>query len=66
MTSISNRAPPIMEAKPPRFGAMVLGALGVFYGDIGTSPLYTMKTVLDRAADASAPSVVLGMLSLLI
>src|ERR1700749_285266 len=27
--------------------ALALAALGVVYGDIGTSPLYTMKTVLD-------------------
>ena len=26
-------------------GAMTLGALGVVYGDIGTSPLYTMSTI---------------------
>jgi K+ potassium transporter len=25
---------------------LALGALGVVYGDIGTSPLYTMKTAL--------------------
>ena len=27
--------------------ALTLGALGVVYGDIGTSPLYAMKTVFD-------------------
>ena len=27
--------------------ALVLGALGVVFGDIGTSPLYTMQTVFD-------------------
>jgi KUP system potassium uptake protein len=44
-------------------GALVLGALGVVYGDIGTSPLYTLKTALDwggGAADA------MGMLSLIV
>jgi len=32
---------------PPKSGssALVLGALGIVYGDIGTSPLYTMKEV---------------------
>ena len=29
-------------------GAMALSALGVVFGDIGTSPLYTLKTVLAR------------------
>ena len=28
-------------------GALAIGALGVVYGDIGTSPLYTLKTALD-------------------
>ena len=66
MASLSDRTHPASEAKAPRFGALVLGALGVVYGDIGTSPLYTMKTVLDRAGDTSAPAVVLGMLSLIV
>ena len=30
-------------------GLLTLGALGVVYGDIGTSPLYTMKEVLNPA-----------------
>ena len=30
-----------------RPGLMGLAALGVVFGDIGTSPLYTLKTVLD-------------------
>ena len=42
-----------------------LAALGIVFGDIGTSPLYTLKTVLDVAGKADAPTV-LGILSLLI
>ena len=42
-----------------------LAALGIVFGDIGTSPLYTLKTVLDVAGGAGAPTV-LGILSLLI
>ena len=30
-------------------GLLTLGALGVVYGDIGTSPLYTMKEVFNPA-----------------
>ena len=26
-----------------KIGALILGAIGVVYGDIGTSPLYAMK-----------------------
>jgi hypothetical protein len=34
-------------------------------GDIGTSPLYTLKTVLDLTG-GSAPAAVLGVLSLMV
>ncbi len=43
-----------------------LGALGVVFGDIGTSPLYTLKTVLDLSGGAAAPDVVYGLLSLIL
>ncbi len=46
--------------------AMAVGALGVVYGDIGTSPLYTMKTALLWAGGAATPAVALGMLSLIV
>jgi len=48
-------------------GALALGALGVVYGDIGTSPLYTMKTVLDWVGDGGVShDVALGSLSLIV
>ena len=43
----------------------MVGALGVVYGDIGTSPLYTMKTALEWAGGADAETA-LGMLSLIV
>jgi KUP system potassium uptake protein len=46
-------------------GALALGALGVVYGDLGTSPLYTLKTALDWAGGAT-PANAIGMLSLII
>jgi KUP system potassium uptake protein len=42
-----------------------LAALGVVFGDIGTSPLYTLKTVLDVSADSSQGAV-FGVLSLVL
>ena len=42
----------------------MLGALGVVYGDIGTSPLYTLKATLAIAGSAT-PEVAYGMLSLI-
>ncbi|WP_417251863.1 potassium transporter Kup [Castellaniella sp.] len=44
--------------------ALLMGALGVVYGDIGTSPLYTIKVALSSAGQPDAEHV-LGMLSLL-
>ena len=44
--------------------SLVLGALGVVYGDIGTSPLYTVKQCFDSGT-AITPESVLGVLSLI-
>jgi KUP system potassium uptake protein len=46
--------------------ALAVGALGVVYGDIGTSPLYTLKTALQWAGGKATPEVALGMLSLVV
>ena len=46
--------------------ALSLAALGVVYGDIGTSPLYTFKVVLGAAGKHPAPEAVLGSLSLIV
>ena len=43
-----------------------LSALGVVFGDIGTSPLYTLKTVLNLTGANPNPPVILGALSLII
>jgi KUP system potassium uptake protein len=45
--------------------ALSLAALGVVFGDIGTSPLYTLKTVLDVTGGAQ-PAAILGALSLIL
>jgi KUP system potassium uptake protein len=46
--------------------ALGLAALGVVFGDIGTSPLYTLKTVLAVAGNQPDAAVTLGSLSLVI
>ena len=43
-----------------------VAALGVVFGDIGTSPLYTLKTVLSLASHKPAAAEILGALSLLV
>jgi KUP system potassium uptake protein len=51
------------------FKALMLGSIGVVYGDIGTSPLYALREAV-IAAGASAggvnPQAVLGVLSLIL
>src|SRR6266403_1642182 len=52
-------------AARPALAATSLAALGVVFGDIGTSPLYTLKTVLDLMG-RHEPLAVLGALSLIV
>ena len=44
---------------------LTLGALGVVYGDIGTSPLYALKEVFHGGHVATTSDNILGVLSLL-
>ena len=42
-----------------------LTALGIVYGDLGTSPLYTMQTILTAVGPAASKATALGVLSLI-
>ena len=58
-----------MSARSQHAGraALTLGALGVVFGDIGTSPLYAVQTVFSRDAErpvALTPDDVYGVISL--
>jgi KUP system potassium uptake protein len=60
---------PVLEQGHGRagFAAMSLGSIGVVYGDIGTSPLYALKTALAHMNGTVAPvDEVVGIVSLLI
>ena len=48
----------------PRLGAITLTALGIVYGDIGTSPLYALKQAAD-AGGALSHETILGIVSLI-
>ena len=52
----------------PLSAAMILVTLGVVYGDIGTSPMYTLKAIISGNGGLATMSedVVLGALSLII
>src|SRR5262245_4148578 len=58
---------PRMTAETRKVGALTLGALGVVYGDIGTSPLYAFKQCFhgSHGIDISQENVV-GVLSLVV
>jgi len=53
------------NGKSPLLLASGIGALGVVFGDIGTSPLYTFKTVLDLTG-GHQPETIYGVVSLLV
>src|SRR3981189_1908473 len=50
------------------FLALMLGSIGVVFGDIGTSPLYAFREAVDGAAQGQPVSraIVLGVLSLML
>ncbi|WP_018610543.1 potassium transporter Kup [Uliginosibacterium gangwonense] len=52
------------QASGSRLAALTLAAVGVVYGDIGTSPLYTMKEVFGVHGVVPSHDNVLGILSL--
>jgi KUP system potassium uptake protein len=56
---------PSAARTPAATAALTLAALGVVYGDIGTSPLYAFKEVFHAGHVPVTPGNVLGILSLL-
>jgi KUP system potassium uptake protein len=65
MTTVTAIADDRSTIPAGKLSVLMLGALGVVYGDIGTSPLYTLKTALEWAGGAT-PEVAIGMLSLIV
>ena len=52
-------------ARSKALAALALGALGVVYGDIGTSPLYAVQVTFGEQGIPVSPENVLGVLSLI-
>ena len=67
-TASSVRARKAKRAGIPLSAGMILVTLGVVYGDIGTSPMYTLKAIMSGNGGLATMStdVVLGALSLII
>jgi KUP system potassium uptake protein len=66
-SSIESASPTAQPHSRASFRAMLLAALGVVFGDIGTSPLYTIKEAFSPHYGLSPdPASVLGILSLIV
>ncbi len=63
MTSVEGATGRIARGRLP---ILSLGALGIVFGDIGTSPLYTFKTILNMTAKTPDVATILGVLSLVL
>ena len=53
--SAASPAPHSLTGRPAARVAVVVGALGVVFGDIGTSPIYTIQTVFNPADPHPVP-----------
>ena len=59
-SAVSTRA----AGEHPLRAAMALGALGVVFGDIGTSPIYAFRESLRAAGPTLREPAILGVLSM--
>src|SRR3981081_1547935 len=68
MSELTAQNPNETAAQLPRgkLSVLSLSALGIVFGDIGTSPLYTFKTILGPAGNSPDAGVILGALSLVL
>jgi KUP system potassium uptake protein len=61
LTSTPTTSPP-----PPPLAVASLSALGIVFGDLGTSPLYTLQTVVQAMGGRFTGETALGILSLIV
>ena len=60
-------APPSSNAARLRFGGLMLGSMGVVFGDIGTSPIYGFQGAVTAASHgAVAGAEIMGITSLIV
>jgi|GEM_PF-1467601 len=63
---LSHAAPVAKPSNESSLTALTIGALGIVYGDIGTSVLYALKEVFATGLIAFTPQDILGILSLFV
>ena len=57
---------PSSVSRTPRGQWATLSALGVVFGDLGTSPLYTLQTVVQATGGQFTPHSAIGILSMIV
>ena len=62
----SSYAAPGIQSSQTTPGIARLAALGIVFGDLGTSPLYTLQAVVQAAGGHFTPESALGVLSLIV
>jgi KUP system potassium uptake protein len=66
MTDIAvDQQKPASSISRPITAAAALSALGIVYGDLGTSPLYTLTAIIDNIGGKFSPEAGMGILSLI-
>jgi KUP system potassium uptake protein len=63
--AVTQEEKPASSISHPITAAASLAALGIVYGDLGTSPLYTLPAIIDSAGGQFSPEIGLGILSLI-
>ncbi len=66
MSASELSTPVASSAKPRGQGLAALTALGIVFGDLGTSPLYTLQTVVEATGGHFTAESALGILSLIV
>src|SRR6202047_4961586 len=64
--STTSDGSPSLQAEETAAGWTRFAALGVVFGDLGTSPLYTLQTVVQATGGHFTPQSALGILSLIV
>jgi KUP system potassium uptake protein len=64
--STTSDGSPSLQAEETAAGWTSLAALGVVFGDLGTSPLYTLQTVVQATGGQFTPQSALGILSAIV
>jgi KUP system potassium uptake protein len=63
--ALNQEQKPSSSISRPITAAAALAALGIVYGDLGTSPLYTLPAIIEGVGGKFTPVIGLGILSLI-